>query len=339
MITTTEQLEEILSRPTPQDVEALGRLDGDLLILGAAGKMGPSLAMRARRAIDQAGSAKRVMAVSRFSDAGIRKSLEEAGIQAIPADLMDRDAVRGLPDSPNVIFMAGRKFGTEGAQHETWAANVLLPALAVERYRDSRIVAFSSGNVYPFRKVKDGGASEETPTDPVGEYAQTVRGRERVFEYFAEHFGTRSVLVRLNYAVEMRYGVLADIARKVYAGQPVDVSVGSVNVIWQGDANSVALRGFQLCSAPPAVLNLTGPEILSVRTLAKAFGRLFGVEPEFQGSEAESALLNDAHKCTRLFGPPSVSVAQVIEWLAAWIRTGGASLDKPTHFEARDGRY
>ena len=339
MITTTEQLEEMLSHPAPHDVEALGRLEGDLLILGAAGKMGPSLAMRAKRAIDQAGSGQRVMAVSRFGDASIRKSLEDAGIHAIPADLMDRDALQRLPDAPNVIFMAGRKFGTEGAQHETWAANVLLPALAAERYRDFRIVVFSSGNVYPFRKVKDGGASEETATDPVGEYAQTVRGRERVFEYFADRYGTKSVLLRLNYAVEMRYGVLADIARKVYGRQPVDVSMGSVNVIWQGDANSVALRSFPLCSSPPAVLNLTGPETLPVRMLAESFGRLFGVEPAFQGSEGESALLNDAHKCCELFGPPPVSVAQVIEWLATWIQTGGASLGKPTHFEARDGRY
>jgi nucleoside-diphosphate-sugar epimerase len=193
--------------------------------------------------------------------------------------------------------------------------------------------------VYPFRKLKEGGAWEEIETDPVGEYAQTVRGRERMFEYFAEHFGTRSVLLRLNYAVEMRYGVLADIARKVYDGQPVDVSMGSVNVIWQGDANSVALRSFPLCSAPPAVLNLTGPETLSVRLLAKSFGRLFGMDPVFQGTEGETALLNDAHKCYDMFGPPSVGVAQVIEWLAAWIQRGGASLGKPTHFEATDGRY
>jgi len=339
MITTTEQLDEILSRPTAHDIEALGRIEGDLLILGAAGKMGPSLALRARRAIDQAGSRQRVIAVSRFSDAGVRKGLEDAGIQAITADLMDREALQRLPDAANVIFMAGRKFGTEGAQHETWAANVVLPWLAAERYRDSRIVVFSSGNVYPFRKVKEGGATEGTATDPVGEYAQTVRGRERAFEYFADHFGTKSLLLRLNYAVEMRYGVLADIARKVYDRQPVDVSMGSVNVIWQGDANSVALRSFPLCGAPPAVLNLTGPETLSVRTLAKSFGRLFAADPVFQGSEGESALLNDAHRCCELFGNPEVSVTQVIEWLASWIQTGGASLDKPTHFEARDGRY
>jgi len=339
MITTTEQLDEILSRPTAHDVDALRRLDGDLLILGAAGKIGPSLAVRAKRAIDEGGSRQRVVAVSRFSDAGVRKGLEDAGIQAITADLMNRDELQRLPDSPNVIFMAGRKFGTEGAQHETWAANVVLPWLAAERYRGSRIVVFSSGNVYPFRTVGEGGATEKTATDPVGEYAQTVRGRERVFEYFADHFGTKSVLLRLNYAVEMRYGVLADIARKVYDRQPVDVGMGRVNVIWQGDANSVALRSFPLCAAPPAVLNLTGPETLSVRTLANSFGRLFGVEPVFQGSEGQSALLNDAHQCCELFGNPEVSVVQVMEWLASWIQTGGASLGKPTHFEARDGRY
>jgi nucleoside-diphosphate-sugar epimerase len=336
MITTTDRLEEILSRPTARDREALAELDGDLLILGVGGKMGPSLAVRAKRAIDEAGLRKRVIGVARFSDPLLREKLAQAGIETIRADLLDRNALRGLPDAPNVIFMAGRKFGTHGGEHWTWAMNVLLPSLAAERYIHSRFVVFSSGNVYPLRSV---GADEQVATDPIGEYAQSVRGRERIFEHYADRYGVPSVLLRLNYAVEMRYGVLADIGRKVYQRQPVDVTMGRVNVIWQGDANSVALRSFPLCSCPPAQLNLTGPETLSVREIAERFGRIFGVEPLLEGAEADTALLSDAGKCRRLFGPPAVSAAEVVEWVAEWIRNGGESLDKPTHFEARDGRF
>ena len=339
MITTTDQLEEILSRPNQKDAEALRSVDGDLLILGVGGKMGPSLAMRARRAMDEAGLRRRVIGVSRFGDTALRAGLERAGVETIAADLMDRDALKALPDAPNVVFMAGRKFGTQGAAHWTWAMNVLLPAMVAERFRDSRIVAFSSGNVYPLRKVAAGGATEEVETDPAGEYAQSVRGRERIFQYYADQGGTASVLLRLNYAVEMRYGVLADIARKVYERQPVDVTMGSVNVIWQGDANSVALRAWPLCSVPPTILNLTGPETLAVRWIAQRFGELLGVEPHIEGTEADSALLNDAAKCHRLLGAPEVGIAEVMEWTAAWIRAGGPSLNKPTHFESRDGKF
>ena len=338
-MTTTDQLDEVLSRPTPADCEAMRSLQGDLLILGVAGKMGPSLAARARRACDQAGIRKRVIGVSRFSDGGLRAGLEQAGIETITADLLDRNALRTLPDAPNVIFMAGRKFGTQGGEHWTWAMNVLLPALVAERFRAARIVAFSSGNVYPLRKVTEGGATEEITTGPIGEYAQSVLGRERIFQYYAEQCGTASVLLRLNYAVEMRYGVLVDIGRKVYEQRPVDVTMGHVNVIWQGDANSVTLRSFGLCSVPPAVLNVTGPETLTVRWIAGRFGELFGIAPRLEGAEAPSALLNDARRCHGLFGPPEVSVEQAIEWTAEWIRAGGQSLNKPTHFEARDGRF
>jgi len=339
VITTTDQLEEILSRPNQQDCEALRNLEGDVLILGVGGKMGPSLAVRARRAMDEAGLRRRVIGVSRFGDAALRASLERAGVETIAADLMDGDALKALPDAPNIVFMAGRKFGTQGAEHWTWAMNVLLPALVAERFKHSRFVVFSSGNVYPLRKVADGGATEEVETDPAGEYAQSVRGRERIFQYYADQCGTASVLLRLNYAVEMRYGVLADIGRKVYKRRPVEVTMGSVNVIWQGDANSVALRAFELCSAPPAVLNVTGKETLRVRWIAQRFGELLGVEPCLEGTEADSALLNDAGKCHRLLGAPEVPVAEVMEWTAAWIRSGGASLNKPTHFESRDGKY
>ena len=314
-------------------------LHGDLLILGVGGKMGPSLAARAQRACDQAGVRNQVIGVSRFGDARLRADLEQAGVKTIAADLLDRDALQALPDVANVIFMAGRKFGTQGGEHWTWAMNVLLPAMVAERFRESRIVVFSSGNVYPLRKVTEGGATENVATEPIGEYAQTVRGRERVFQYYAEQCGTRSVLLRLNYAVEMRYGVLVDIGRKVFEQRPVDVTMGHVNVIWQGDANSVALRSFGLCAAPPAVLNVAGPETLEVGWIAGRFGKLFGIAPRLEGTEAESALLNDAGRCHSLFGPLEVTLEQAIEWTAEWIRAGGPSLNKPTHFEARDGRF
>jgi len=333
MFTNTEQLEERLSRPSAADVEAARKLEGGLVILGAGGKMGPTLALRARRA------GARVIAVSRFGDDATAERLAAAGVEIARADLLDREALRRLPDAPNVVFMAGRKFGTAGAAHSTWAMNVLLPALAADRYATSRFVVFSSGNVYPLRRVAEGGAREDTPPEPVGEYAQSVLGRERIFEYFAERHGTKSVLLRLNYAVETRYGVLVDIARQVLERRPIDVTMGSANVIWQGDANSVALRAFELASAPPAILNLTGPETVSIRRVAEEFGREFGVAPRIEGKEAETALLNDAAKCHRLFGYPAVSAGEMIEWIAAWMRAGGGSLGKPTHFEARDGRF
>jgi len=338
-MTTVEQLEEVLGGPSDADCEAMRNLDGDLLILGVGGKMGPSLAVRARRSCDRAGVRKRVIGVSRFGDPAARAGLEAAGVETIAADLLDRDTLNTLPEAANLVFMAGRKFGTQSGEHWTWAMNVLLPAMVVERYRASRFVVFSSGNVYPLRNVAEGGATEETETDPVGEYAQTVRGRERIFEHYANQGDTSSVILRLNYAVEMRYGVLVDIGRKVYEQRPVDVTMGHVNVIWQGDANSVALRAFPLCSAPPRLLNLTGPETLEVRRIAQRFGELFRVAPRLRGTEAKSALLNDARQCHGLFGPPAVSAEQVIQWTAAWIRAGGPSLNKPTHFEARDGRF
>lgn len=337
-----EELEERLSRPGPEDCDALRRLEGDLLILGVGGKMGPSLALRARRAIHQAGLQKRVIGVSRFTETGLAKKLEQAGVEIIPADLLDRNALPKLPDVPNVIFMAGRKFGTTGAEHQTWAMNVLLPALVAERYQHSRIVVFSSGNVYPLRRVAEGGADEKTPADPVGEYAQSVLGRERMFQYGSERYGTVAVLLRLNYAVELRYGVLAEIARNVYEQRPISLAMGHVNVIWQGDANSIALRSFSLCASPPDVLNVTGPDTLSVRSIAERFGRRFGRQPRFENAEAmeaDTGLLSNAGRCHRLFGPPAVGAEDLMEWTADWIAAGGAALDNPTHFAARDGRF
>jgi nucleoside-diphosphate-sugar epimerase len=304
-----------------------------------AGKMGPSLARRARRAADEAGVRKRIVGVARFSNPRVREELEAAGVETICADLLDEEQLQALPELPNVIYMAARKFGTTGNEYLTWALNTYLPGRVAERFRRSRIVAFSSGNVYPLVPIAHGGPTEATPPDPVGEYAQSVLGRERMFEYFSARYGTPVTLLRLNYAIDLRYGVLVDIALKVYQRQPVNLAMGQVNVIWQGDANSVALRAFRLCQSPPAVLNVTGPETVSVRSLAWKFARRFGVEPIFEGTEAPTALLSDASLCHRLFGYPEVTLEQMIEWVAEWIRAGGVLWNKPTHFEVRDGRF
>jgi nucleoside-diphosphate-sugar epimerase len=339
VITTENQLDDLLSSPSQADIDAMRILGGDLVILGAGGKMGPTLAMRARRAADAAGVKMRIVAVSRYSSPGARKSLDDAGIKTISADILERHELANLPDADNVLYMAGRKFGSTGAESLTWAMNAYLPALVCERYIGSRIVAFSSGNIYPFVPVISGGATEDTPPAPLGEYAQSVLARERIFQHFSEQDDTPVLLLRLNYAVEMRYGVLLDIGTKVFERQPVDLTMGAVNVIWQGDANSVALRSFPLANSPAAVLNLTGPETLSVRHIAERFGQHFGIQPVFVGAESTSALLNNAARCFRAFGYPTVSVEEIIEWTAQWIGAGGATLDKPTHFEARDGRF
>ncbi len=338
-IRTEEELEEVLSRPVEADRAAVQALGGELLVLGAGGKMGPSLAVRAVRAARDAGCRLRVTAVSRFSDEAVRKRLEAAGVETIRADLLDRVQLGGLPYAKNVIFMAGRKFGSAGKEPLTWAMNALMPARVAERYRNSRIVAFSSGNVYPLVPVTSGGATEDTPPGPVGEYAQSVLARERMFQYFSERYGTPVTLLRLNYAVELRYGVPADIGRRVYEGRPVDVTMGYVNLIWQGEANSVCLRSFSLCQSPPAVLNVTGAETLAVRDMAAEFGKRLGVEPRFDGREADTALLSNAARCHARFGRPAVGVDQMIDWTAEWIRAGGTWWGKPTHFETRDGRF
>lgn len=336
---TVEQLEEFLSRPNPADIEAIKELEGDLIILGVGGKMGPSLAIRAARAAQAAGVERRIIGVSRFSSGNLRSRLEEAGVETIAADLMEQEELARLPDAPNVIYMAARKFGTTGSEHLTWAMNTYLPGRVAERYYASRIVAFSSGNVYPLVPVRSGGATEKTPEHPIGEYAMSVLGRERMFQHFSERYGTPVTLLRLNYAVELRYGVLHDIGRKVFERHPINLSMGSANVIWQGDANSVCLRSFALCSSPPFILNLTGPETFSVRQVARRFGEIFGVEPIFEGVESDNALLNDASRCHQLFGYPSVTLGEMIDWVAKWIAAGGPQWNKPTHFEVRDGKF
>ena len=339
LIDTVDQLEDQLSAPSADDVAAVSSLDGDIIVLGAAGKMGPSLCRLAVRAISEAGLRKRVIAVARFSDRQVRCDLERSGVETVICDLLEPCALAQLPNVPNVIFMAARKFGTSGSEHLTWAMNTFVPGLIAERFRDSRIVAFSTGNVYPLVPVGSGGATESTPVAPIGEYAQSAVGRERMFEYGSAKWGTPVTIVRLNYAVELRYGVLVDIALKVLNREQVDVSMGYVNVIWQRDANSVSLRSLAHCQSPPFVLNLTGRETLAVRDVANQFGKRFGVEPVFSGQESGEALLSNAANAETLFGKATVSPDQLIDWVAHWITHNGALLNKPTHFEVQDGKF
>jgi nucleoside-diphosphate-sugar epimerase len=338
-IASVAKLEDLLSHPTPPALHALKNLDSDLVILGVSGKMGPTLARMAVRAISQLELPFQVYGVARFSQPGMQDQLEATGVKTIAADLLDREALARLPESKNVIFMAGQKFGTTGKQHVTWAINTYLPALVCERYMDARIVAFSTGNVYPLTPVVAGGSLEDDDPQPVGEYAISCLGRERIFDYFSRIHGLRCAVMRLNYAIEMRYGVLVDVAQRVLARQPVDLHMGAANVIWQGDANGQALALLGHCDSPPFVLNVTGPETVSIRRVAEQFGARFGVDPIFTGSEAPNALLSNAAAAQQLFGYPTVSVAQMLGWIADWVERGAETLNKPTHFETRDGRF
>jgi nucleoside-diphosphate-sugar epimerase len=332
-------LEERLSRPSTEVASTVSRITGDIVVLGASGKMGPSLARMLRRAADESGSRSRIIAVARFTSGEAERALREAQVETVRCDLADRGAVARLPDAAAVIYMAGQKFGTTASPATTWGANTVVPAIAAERYAGARIVAFSTGNVYPLSPVASGGPAESSPVGPVGEYAMSCLGRERVFEFFASTRNTPVTLIRLNYAVDLRYGVLVDIARKVQAGVPVDLRMGHANVIWQGDANAWSIRALDLASVPATVLNVTGPDVLSVRAVAERFGARFGRPPRFEGTEAPDALLSDARRATSLFGPPTVDTDTLIEWVADWIARGGVILDKPTGFEKRDGRY
>ena len=332
-------LEEVLSEPSPADVDCVSRLDGDILIVGAGGKMGPSLARRIHRTVGRAGSRSRVLAASRFSAPAVREGLEADGIQTIACDLLDPGQIAALPRVENVLFLAGRKFGTLERTDVTWAINTLVPARVAEHFAQSRIVVFSTGNVYPLVPAGGPGSREDDPPSPVGEYAQSCLGRERVVEFVSRERHLRALIFRLNYAVDLRYGTLVDIARKVFTGEPVDLTMGFFNAIWQGDANSCALRSLELCSSPPAILNVTGPERISVREAAAWFGSVFGRPPVFINTEGPVALLSDASRCRALLGQPAVSLSLLRQWVAHWVRAGGASLNKPTHFEVTDGRY
>jgi len=329
-------LEELMSRPGRGLIEDLARAPGDILVLGVGGKMGPSLARLAKRAAPE----RRVIGAARFSETGLAGALRGWGVETIACDLLDAAQVQALPRAPNVIYMAGRKFGSTGAEHLTWAMNALVPALVGEAFRESRIVAFSTGCVYPFVPVLEGGATEDEPAvPPGGDYAWSCVARERVFEHLSLKHGTPGRLLRLNYAIDMRYGVLHDVAVKVRDGRPIDLSTGHVNVIWQGDANAQALRCLAHATAPMSPLNVTGPETVSIRALAHAFGRLLGKEPMFTGREAATGWLNNAARAHALFGYPAVPLERMIGWTADWIAAGGASLGKETHYDARDGRF
>jgi nucleoside-diphosphate-sugar epimerase len=338
-IDSVEELEDRLASPSIRDEEAMRRLSGDMIILGAGGKMGPSLAKRVKRASQAAGVARRVIAASRFSDPEVGSDLEGAGIEVIRRDFQNREEVARLPACENVLFLSGRKFGSSDRPDLTWAMNTIVPANVALHYRRSRFVAFSTGNIYAFVKAGTNGSVETDPPAPVGEYAQSCLGRERVFEYHSHEYGTPCVIFRLNYAVDLRYGVLVDIARRVYAGQPVDLTVGWFNVIWQGDANSYAMRSLELAASPPRLLNVTGSEKISVREVAEFYGRVFQRQPVFQGEESGYALLSDAGLCHRLLGPPEVSLQTLLEWVGHWTEIGGATLNKPTKFEIADGRF
>ncbi len=336
---TEPQLDDLLSQPTDGVIDALRRCPGDVIVLGAAGKMGPSLAAMVHRACRQIGEGRNVTAVARFSDPAARQRFESLGIHTIQCDLLDPVAVASLPDAPNVIFMAGMKFGATGQEALTWAMNAYVPALVCEKYARSRIVAYSTGNIYGLAPLDRGGSVEGDESSPVGDYAMSCLGRERIFQHFALARKTPVALIRLNYACECRYGVLADLARKVWNSQPIDLAMGYFNVIWQGDAVAMSIQALERAASPAVPINVTGPEILRVRDVCETFGSLMNRKVAFVGSESPQALLSNASRALELFGRPRVGPGQLMQWIASWVSRGGRSLGKPTHFEVRDGKF
>lgn len=338
-IVSEEQLDELISKPSKEVVEMFSRIDGDIMFLGVGGKIGPSMALMAKRACDEAGVNKRIIGVSLFESEEEQKKIENIGIETIHGDLLDNDFIKSLPKVKNVYFLAGMKFGSEDNLSLTWAVNSYMPALVVEHFSDSRIVAFSTGCVYPLVPVESGGSLETDMPTPVGEYAQSCLGRERMFEYGSKKNNTPVSLIRLNYSVELRYGVLVDIATKVKNEKELDLSMGYFNVIWQGDVNDVVLRSVEIAASPARILNITGEETLLVREIAQEFGKLFGVEPKLVGKEAPTALLSNSEDAYGLYGKPKVPIKQVIKWIAGWMKEDKKLLGKPTHYEVRDGKY
>jgi nucleoside-diphosphate-sugar epimerase len=339
LIENEAQLDDLLTRPRPELVRFIRQVRSPLLVLGAGGKMGPTLAALACRAAAAAGHKLHVIAVSRFNNSASRRWLEGRGVETIACDLFQRDEMARLPDAGDLLYLVGVKFGTSQNPSLTWAANTIIPTNVAERFPQARMVALSTGNVYPLVRVADGGALETHPLTPLGEYANAAVARERLFEFHSQRQGTPMVLVRLNYAVELRYGVLHDLARKVWAGEAVDLANGYFNCIWQGDANDGIVRSLGLAGSPPLRLNLTGPEILSVRAVAAKLGELMGKSVRFNGTEFNTALLNNSACACKLLGPPPTPLGEVLRWTAHWVMRGRASLNKPTHFEARNGKY
>ena len=330
-----EELEEFMTRPQPQLAADLASADGELMVLGVGGKMGPTLARMAKRAAPR----KRVIGVARFSDEKLREKLESWGVECIACDLLERAAVERLPRAKNLVFMAGHKFGAAGEPSFTWAMNVAVPFMVAETFREARIVAFSTACVYPFVDVSGSGAPEHTPTlPPPGHYANSCVGREQMFVHGSRRYGTSGRMVRLSYAIDMRYGVLYDVAQAVLAGKPVELGMGYANVIWQGDANEQVLRLLAHCTTPSSPINISGPKT-SVRWLAEEFGKRFSRKPSFSGQETKTAWLIDTTAATKLLGAPRVPLATMVDWVADWVARGQPSLGKPTHFETRDGKY
>ncbi len=338
MFRTEAELDEALSRPTEGVIATLGRHAGDIVVLGAGGKMGPTLCQMLARAVAVRGESRRIYAVSRF---GSPEAAARLGPEVVPvsSDLLDAAAVQQLPDATIVFYLVGRKFGATADAATTWAVNTYAPSLVARRYAGRRIVAFSSGNVYPLWDVESAGPDESVPPEPLGEYGMSVLGRERIFEYFSRQSHTPTVLLRLNYACDLRYGVLVDLAMQILHGEPIDLSMGFFNTIWQGDAVAMAIRALDYAAVPPRVFNLTGPEVLSVWEVCTRLGERLGVRPKFTGQEADTALLSNAAAALAALGPLQVSAEQLIEWVASWLRSGGRTLDKPTHFQNRQGRF
>ena len=335
----SNKLYESLLLPSETLVSDIAGLKGDILILGVGGKMGPALARLAKQAIDRAGVKKRIMGASRFSEAGLQDELNGLGIETYEADLLQDDQLNSLPEAENVLYLAGTKFGTTGKESFTWAMNSYLPGRVAQKYKNSKIVVFSTGNVYPLTPVLMGGADENLTLQPVGEYAQSCLGRERLFQYYSSLYNTPILIYRLNYANDVTYGVLLEIARSVKEKKPVDLSMGHVNVIWQGDANEIALRALHHCAVPSKILNVAGPETTPVRWIAKEFGKLFGQPPEFVDEEQDTALLSNAAESFRLFGYPKVPLKKMMELIVEWINEGGKIINKPTHFQERTGQF
>ncbi len=336
---TEEKLNELLTAPSDALVEDIKKIKGDIIVLGATGKMGPTLCILAKNAAEKAGISKRIIAVSRFSDPIAAELLKSNGIETISCDMSDPEQLEKLPDVENVIFMAGRKFGTDGNEYLTWAMNAVLPVYVAEKYKNSRIVAFSSGNIYPIVPLHTGGCTEDTKPAAIGEYTQSVLARERIFENASAKYGTKVLLFRLNFSVDLRYGVLFDMANKIMHDEPISIKTPCLNCIWQGSANEMAIRSLLHADSPAVKMNITGPEIISIRKAATQLGKYLGREPIFEGEEGSDAYLNDASLAMELFGYPTVSIHKLIRWQAEYILDGGRTLDKPTHFEERKGSY
>lgn len=336
---TEEKLDTLLTTPSDALVEDVKKIKGDIMVLGAGGKMGPTLCILAKNAIEKAGVQKRVIAVSRFTDPIATELLHKNNVETISCDLLNTEQLRALPETENIIYMAGRKFGTDGSEWKTWAMNATLPAFVAEKFQKSNIVVFSSGNIYPIVPLSGGGCSEEDKVGPIGEYTMSCLARERAFEYAANHYGTKIFMYRLNFAVDLRYGVLYDMADRIMKGEPISIATPVLNCIWQGSANEIAIRGLLHAESPAKIMNVTGPETVSIQKTAKMLGKILGKEPIFEGEPGNDAYLNDSAEAMETFGYPAVSIRTLIRWQAEWILDGGRALGKPTHFEERKGSY